>query len=255
MSKDITSIMKLQRMKDALISTASHELRTPITVIAGYADLLLGNTADGELTEKQRHYIERTKETAAHLTEMINDMLDMSRLESGQEDDRPASLNVKNLLESITESQLSLFANKQLTLHLDAEAIRVYADTNRLKEVIQHLLSNAFKFTPEGGKVTMTAKAVDTMCEIAVIDTGPGVPEEHTEDIFDKFSKLDDTGSQPGTGLGLAIAKNIVDNWGGTIAVENKPGGGARFHFTVPLAADEKNKQEKEKQEDSDHRG
>jgi PAS domain S-box-containing protein len=255
MARDISSIMKLQRMKDALISTASHELRTPITVIAGYADLLLGDAGGGKLTEKQRHYVERTKETTAHLTEMINDMLDMSRLESGQREDKPAALNIQNLLNEVVESQLSLFANKQLALHLDADPVRVYADSSRLKEVVTHLLSNAFKFTPEDGKVTIMAKAVEGACEVAIIDTGPGVPEEHLQDIFDKFSKLDDTGSQPGTGLGLAIAKNIVDNWGGKIAVENNPDGGARFYFTVPLT-EEQAKEEggKKHHENSDHR-
>lgn len=251
MAKDITSLMHLQRMKDALISTASHELRTPITVIAGYADLLLGNAGGGELNDKQRHYLERTKETTTQLTEMVNDMLDMSRLESGQRNDNPVATNVMRLLESMTEGRISQFASKNLTLHLDAKPIRVYADKNRLEQVVGNLLSNAFKFTPENGKVTLAAREVDGMCEISVTDTGPGIPDEHLQDIFDKFIKLDDSGSLPGAGLGLAIAKNIVDNWNGTITAENMDKGGARFRFTVPL--ERKDKQEKEEEHENSH--
>lgn len=251
MSRDITSLMRLQRMKDALLSTASHELRTPITVIAGYADLLLGNR-DGELNEKQRHYIERTKETTTHLTEMINDMLDMSKLESGQQDDNPVATNIDDLVEASTSKLLSQFAAKDITVDVKTSPARVYADTNRLKQVVFQLLSNALKFTPEGGKITIYSRTVNDMCEISVTDTGPGVPDEHMEDIFDKFTKLDDTGAVTGTGLGLAIAKNIVDNWRGTIGVENNPGGGARFHFTVPLANEQdKETREEEKDENS----
>jgi PAS domain S-box-containing protein len=253
MARDITNLMRLQRMKDALLSTASHELRTPITVIAGYADLLLGK-GDGELTEKQRHYIERTKETTTHLTEMINDMLDMSRLESGQQDDDPVATNIQDILESTTAKLLSQFAAKNISLHIDASSTRVYADTNRLKQVLLHILSNGLKFTPDDGHITISSRMIDNMCEVSISDTGPGVPEEHLEDIFDKFTKLDDTGAITGTGLGLAIAKNIVDNWRGTIGVENIPKGGARFYFTVPLANDKDNeKQEEEKNEDSNH--
>jgi PAS domain S-box-containing protein len=232
-SRDITHLMNLQRMKDALIMTASHELRTPITVIAGYADLLLGGTA-GKLNDKQRHYMERTKETTEHLTEMVNDMLDISRLESGQRDNKPKLLDITVLLEDIIETHLSHFAGKQQTLQLEGDGGQVYADESRLREVMGCLLSNAQKFSPEEGKVTIRVKRQGTMVDIGVEDTGPGVPEESRRMIFEKFTKLDDTGSIDGAGLGLAIAEIIVDNWGGTIAVENSPEGGASFHFTVP---------------------
>lgn len=252
MGRDITSLMRLQRMKDALIQTASHELRTPITVIAGYADLLLGNAGGGELTEKQRHYIQRTKDTTVQLTHMINDMLDMSRLESGQNNNNPVDFNILRRLEKVTESRISQFTTKSLTLHLDALPIRVHADPSQVEQVMANLLSNAFKFTPEHGKVTVTAKEKDTMCEITISDTGPGIPDAHLDDIFDKFIKLDDTGSLPGAGLGLSIAKNIVSNWGGTITATNNPEGGARFYFTVPLATNNEIKEDENGQKNND---
>lgn len=232
---DISHIMQLQRMKDALIATASHELRTPITVIAGYADLLLGDSA-GALNDKQRHYMQRTRDTTTHLTDMINDMLDISRLESGQRENNPESIDLVPLLQLAVEDHLGRFAGKQIVLKLDAEPAHVFADRSRLQQVIDGLLTNAYKFTPDEGKVTLSSKLVNNHMEIAVTDTGIGVPEDRKDIVFEKFTKLDDTGSIPGAGLGLAIAKNIVESWHGKIAVENQPGGGARFYFTVPLA-------------------
>lgn len=251
MAKDITSLMRLQRMKDALIQTASHELRTPITVIAGYADLLLGSVGGGELNEKQRHYIERTRETTVQLTNMINDMLDMSRLESGQNNNNPVNFNILRRLEKVTESRISQFTTKSLNLHLDASSVRVHADPSQFEQVVLNLLSNAFKFTPEHGKVTVTAKEKDGMCEVVVSDNGPGIPDSHLSDIFDKFIKLDDTGALPGAGLGLSIANNIVSNWGGTIAATNNPDGGAAFRFTIPLATNNE-KEDENGHEDND---
>lgn len=112
------------------------------------------------------------------------------------------------------------------------------ADRDRLRQVIDCLLSNALKFTPDKGKVTLSAMFKQDSAEIAVTDNGQGVPPEATEMIFDKFTKLDTTGTIPGAGLGLAIAKTIVENWKGTIDVENVSDGGARFYFTVPIAAE-----------------
>lgn len=232
-SRDITHIMQLQRMKDALIMTASHELRTPVTVIAGYADLLLGESA-GKLTDKQRHYLDRTKETTTHLTEMINDMLDVSRLESGQRENNPEEIDLVSFLQNITEEQLARFANKQISLRLETAPNKIMADKGRLRQVVGNLLNNAYIFAPEGGEVLISSTAQGSMTEVAVKDNGPGVPNEHKKTIFDKFSKLDTTGSLPGAGLGLAIAKTIVEAWGGTIAVRDVSPHGAEFFFTVP---------------------
>lgn len=242
---DISHIMRLQRMKDALIATASHELRTPITVIAGYADLLLADSA-GELNEKQRHYMQRTRETTTHLTEMINDMLDISRLESGQRENNPEPIDIVSFLQIAVEDHLGKFAGKQIVLKLDAEQGRAFADRSRLRQVVDSLLSNAYKFTPEEGRVTLSAKTKGDHMEISIADSGEGIPEERRATIFEKFTKLDTTGSIPGAGLGLAIAKNIVESWKGKIAVANQSKGGARFYFTVPLADDNDNQSTKE---------
>jgi signal transduction histidine kinase len=248
--RDITHIMRLQRMKDALIATASHELRTPITVIAGYADLLLGTSA-GVLTDKQRHYLERTKETTDHLTDMVNDMLDISRLESGQRENNPERLDNVSVLQSMVEGQLGRFANKQIALKLDAQSGDIYADKSRLEQVIYCLLSNALKFTPADGEVTLASKITDDAMEISVTDNGPGVPADHQQMIFEKFTKLDTTGAIQGTGLGLAIAKNIVEHWNGTLGVQDVTPHGAKFFFTVPLYKKDADHEKQTKKEEA----
>ncbi len=239
--RDISHIMRLQRMKDALISTASHELRTPITVIAGYADLLLGASA-GDLTSKQRHYLERTKETTDHLTDMVNDMLDISRLESGQRENNPEKIDNVEMLQTAVEGQLGRFASKQVSLKLDAKPGSIYADNSRLQQVVYCLLSNALKFTPEEGEVVLASRVTGKEMTITVTDNGPGIPKDNQEAIFEKFTKLDTTGSIQGAGLGLAIAKNIVEHWKGAIGMENVEPHGAKFFFTVPLYDETKDK-------------
>lgn len=247
--RDISHIMRLQRMKDALIATASHELRTPITVIAGYADLLLGASA-GDLTSKQRHYLERTKETTTHLTDMVNDMLDISRLESGQRENNPEDIDSVEMLQTMVEEQLGRFAGKQISLKLDAAQGRIFADRSRLQQVIYCLLSNSLKFVPEGGEVKLASEVTGDMMTISVTDNGPGVADDRQEIIFEKFTKLDTTGSIQGAGLGLAIAKNIVENWKGKIGVENIQPHGARFYFTVPLAKSSQDYEKHPKEEE-----
>lgn len=232
-ARDITHIMRLQRMKDALIATASHELRTPITVIAGYADLLLGASGGG-LNDKQRHYLERTKETTAHLTSMVNDMLDISRLESGERENNPEDIDLAVFLPQMIEEHLGKFAARSVSLRLEGAEGKVRADKSRLRQVVGNLLSNACKFTQEGGEAVLSSRQKGDMIEIAVTDNGPGVSLEHQKSIFEKFTKLDTTGSYPGAGLGLAIARAIVEAWGGTITVESVEPQGAKFSFSVP---------------------
>lgn len=235
---DISTLMKLQRLKDEFISNASHELRTPLTVISGYTDLLL-NPSLGKLGDKQRHYVERTRETAQLLTKLVNDILDIGELDTGKRANKPETIHLKSFLESFVEDKKAHFAEKHIGLHLDAVPIHTYADPDRLRQVLDCLLSNAYKFTPENGKVTIKTKVdVTGMATISVIDTGPGVADDKQAAIFDTFTKLDSTGAEAGTGLGLAIARKIVSDWGGKIEVKNEPEGGAHFSFTIPDNSD-----------------
>src|SRR5690606_5792188 len=120
-----------------------------------------------------------------------------SQLESGQHNNTPAEFNVQNKLETITEGYIAQYASKDLTLQLDAAPARVYADPSQFEQVVSNLLNNAFKFTPDHGSVTIRTKTTGELCAITVQDTGPGVPASHLEDIFDKFTKLDDSGAIP----------------------------------------------------------
>jgi PAS domain S-box-containing protein len=232
-TRDITGLMNVQRLKDDFISTASHELRTPITVIAGYTDLLLNQNL-GSLTEKQQHYIERTKESTKLLTQLVNDMLDISQLESGRRANAPEKIQLKQVLDDVVTSNKTHFSTRHIVLGLQSDDVEVFVDKTRLEQVMECLLSNAYKFTPENGSVNVQTQAGDDGVTVTVIDSGEGVPADKTETVFDKFTKLDDTGTIPGTGLGLAIAKRIVTDWGGEIHVKNESTGGANFYFTIP---------------------
>lgn len=231
--RDITRIMRLHRLKDEFIATASHELRTPITVISGYADLLL-NPSFGDLNDKQRHYIERSKETAAQLTELVNNMLDISRLESGERSDKPENIELKSFITSMTLEARDKFADKRLRVEAAGAECEVKVDRDRLRQLVETLLSNAYKFTPDGGSITLAVTPTSGGVELAISDTGPGIPADKREIIFERFTKLDSSGSIPGTGLGLPIARKIVDDWGGTIYADQADEGGAKFVVTIP---------------------
>lgn len=231
--RDISGLMKVQRLKDQFISTSSHELRTPLTVIVGYADLLL-NPTFGKLGKKQRHYIERTRETAQLLTQLVNDILDIGELESGHRANKPEKIALKPFLDELVTQEEGEFDKKKIGLHATSPPFLVNVDKSRLSQVLDCLLSNALKFTPETGTVTIEATDSNSDVVISVTDSGPGVPEDKQGIVFDSFTKLNVTGEENGTGLGLTIAKKIVNDWGGTVGVKNVEGGGACFSFTIP---------------------
>lgn len=233
-ARDITKLMDVQRMKDNFISLASHELRTPATVISGYADLLL-NPMFGELSEKQRHYATRAKESTTRLIELVNDMLDMSRLESGQRANKPESVDLGAIIAEVIQTNQATTSQKQLTVKFDRATVAAYADKSRLQQVLDQLISNALQFAPVSTEIEVAAKKQLGTVRVSVYDRGPGIPEEKRQVIFDKFTKLDDSGEISGTGLGLAIAKKIVQDWGGMITVHARKGGGSEFSFTIPI--------------------
>lgn len=234
-ARDISNLMKIQRMKDEFISTASHELRTPITVMAGYLDLIL-NPQFGALTDKQQHYATRAKSTAVDMTELVNDMLDMNRLESGERENKPEEIKLGKFIDDVTQSNQLRFKEKQLELRHFPKEVTVIADPSRLQQVMDCLLSNAYKFTPANGAVDVIVETTETDARVIIHDNGPGIPADKLDTVFNKFTKLDDSGSMSGTGLGLAIAKRIVEDWNGTIKAEESASG-ARIVFSIPLTA------------------
>ena len=231
---------EIDRMKGEFLSMISHELRTPLTAIIGYTDLLL-RQIHGPLNERQNRHQEAVKKAAHRLLALINDLLDVNRLESGQ-----IVLHVESisLLDAVRRaaSQIEHAAELRsvgLRLDMPANHITVMADHERLHQILVNLLDNAIKFTPTGGAVTVRVDQHQDSATVAVIDTGVGVPPEQLDLIWDRFHQADSSTRRHfgGTGLGLAIVRHLVEGHRGSVSVVSEGAGkGSTFAFTLPLA-------------------
>jgi signal transduction histidine kinase len=242
-------LQQLDRMKDEFISTVSHELRTPLTSIKGAAELLL--IYDEEDRESQLEFLRIINNESDRLTRLINDVLDLSRLESRQ---MPWLWEEVELADVVNQAvagtrALSMQKCQSIYVELGSGLPHLWNDRDRLVQVVTNLLSNSIKFTPQGGEVWVSAKkiadeesaALGEMVEVCVSDTGIGIRRAEYEDIFQKFKQGGYTLSDKpkGTGLGLPICKQIVEYFGGKIWVESTPDKGSSFFFTVPVSAGE----------------
>ena len=235
--RDITKETEVDRMKSEFIATVSHELRTPMTSIKGSLGLVLGG-ATGEIPEDAKELLSIAQNNTDRLIRLINDILDISRLEAGKMEIRPQPLSVAEAVHrSILEIQ-AVADQRRVTINtrLPEDLPRVLADADRLEQVLVNLLSNAIKFSNPGMQVTITAGRDDRYVWIRVEDQGIGIPPEHRERIFEKFHRVDNASTRRtgGTGLGLAICKAIVEEHGGRIWVESEVGKGSAFTFTLP---------------------
>jgi signal transduction histidine kinase len=225
------------RLKTEFVASMSHELRTPLHTIIGFAELL-AEELEGPLNEKQKRFAAYIHKDSLHLLELINDILDLSRIEAGRLDLR---LDVFDMLEAVEEVMATIHPQALAkSLELDAAVpaqIALRADRVRFKEVLYNLLSNAVKFTHEGGRIKVEAAIEGGVAEISVSDTGVGIPAAEQGPVFDKFYQAGWTtrGLKEGTGLGLAIAKELVEAHGGKIWLRSEPDKGSRFAFTMPL--------------------
>jgi PAS domain S-box-containing protein len=237
--RDITAEVEADRAKAEFISTVSHELRTPMTSIKGYVDLLLMGSA-GPLSEMQRRFLQIVRANADRLKTLVDDLLDISRIESGrlQLDLRPVPLEAA--VEAVIISLKARLDEKRQQLEVDLpDALPpVMADKDRLIQILMNLVSNAHKYTPEGGWIRIRARPQGEMVRVEVQDTGIGIPPEALPRIFERFYRVDDPRVQetPGTGLGLSIVKALVELHGGQIGVESEVGKGSTFYFTLPIA-------------------
>jgi two-component system sensor histidine kinase BarA len=232
-------LKELDHLKSTFVSVVSHELRTPMTSIKGYVENLLDGLA-GALTDKQTRSLERVKHNIDRLTRMINELLDLSKIEAGRLELHLAPIDVVDLVEDVVENYRATARQKSIMLRavLHAPLPMVRADTDKLHRVLINLVHNAIKFTPEGGEILVEVgtRGADFV-EVTVIDNGNGIPPNELDKIFDKFywSKSAPVEAR-GAGLGLAIAKNLIELHGGSIRVESVLGKGSRFSFTVPVA-------------------
>ncbi|MEW6219252.1 MAG: ATP-binding protein [Thermodesulfobacteriota bacterium] len=238
-------LRELDRLKSSFLANMSHELRTPMNSIIGYTDLLL-DEVDGAVNGEQRNSLEKVANNARHLLQLINDILDMSKIESGKIELDPRPTHVRDLLNGVLVTFEPLIEKKGLTLTLDLSSPLppIFVDEDKIRQVVINLLSNAVKFTEQGG-ITLTARPSargtppglpPRFLEIAVADTGIGIREEDMDKLFDKFSQIDMSmiRQYEGTGLGLSIARGLVVLHKGVIWAESQPGRGSRFAFTVP---------------------
>lgn len=226
------------RTKSEFLANMSHELRTPLNAIIGFSDLLLDGYF-GELNEKQSRSANNISNSGRHLLGIINDILDLSKIESGKTKLEPEVLSVRSLLEEIISFMEPLAADKDIVLGLEMgqRSDRILADRSKLKQVLYNLIGNAIKFTDTGGSITIRALFEENMVHISVADTGIGIELRDQEKLFKPFTQLDSSSSKKyhGTGLGLALAKELVELHKGRIWVESEPGKGSCFTFTLPV--------------------
>jgi signal transduction histidine kinase len=235
--RDITAQKELERMKSNFLSVVSHELKTPLHSIKGFVDIILmGKT--GPVTDLQRDFLSTVQEQTGHLQRLIEDLLEFSRLESGQIRLRPVLLQPAEIVATVVGKLSPLASNKHLALSMELPASfpDIEADAMRLEQVVTNLVENAIKFTPEGGQVRVLGWDHTAEIEMAVVDTGIGVPVDERERIFDRFYQVDSSARRryKGTGLGLTICRHIVAQHGGRIWVEGGEGQGSAFHITLP---------------------
>lgn len=232
---DVSLFKELERMKDEFLSTAAHELRTPLTSIRGFSEILLTR----DLSEDRRkNYIETINSQSTQLAQIIDDMLDISRLEAGRGlDMKPEPVDMSVLIAEAVQPFADTSPKHHFTLDGLTVAPSVLGDPFRLGQVMRNLLSNAVKYSPEGGPVVVRAEVEAGYLAISVQERGIGMTPEHQTHLFERFYRADATGRPVGgTGLGLTICKLIVDGHDGQIRVESTYGAGSTFTFTVPLA-------------------
>lgn len=227
--------------KSQILSTATHELKTPLTSIVGYVDrMLLREDTVGPLSERQRRYLETVQKNAHRLQKLVDDLLDISRMEAGSFQVSPVDLNVPQEIDEVIQSLNTQLMDKeiQVVLKLEADLPAIKGDRLRFSQVISNLLTNAIKYSPERATVTIAAKAHEAYVQLAVSDTGIGISTEDQAHLFTKFFRADNssTREQSGTGLGLYITKMMVEAHGGGIWAKSALGEGTTMSLVWPRA-------------------
>lgn len=234
-------VERANRLKSEFLASMSHELRTPLHTIIGFADLL-AEELKGPLNREQKRFVAHVQQDSRHLLELINDILDLSKIESGRLELHAELFKAADAIDETITGLRPLAERKQIRISeaLDRN-LTIMADRLRFKEILYNLVSNAIKFTPEKGQITVESSERPDGVYFAVTDTGIGIDPSELQAIFDKFYQLGSTtrGVREGTGLGLAITKSLVEMQGGRIWVESTPGEGSRFQFLLPRSDSE----------------
>jgi signal transduction histidine kinase len=223
------------RHKSDFLATMSHELRTPLNAIIGFSEVLQEQMF-GELNERQLAYVNDVLEAGKHLLSLINDVLDLAKIEAGKMELELSEVELPELLRSAVSmhSERAGRGGIELSLTTEPEKITITADGRRVRQIVFNLVSNAVKFTPAEGKVDVSARRQDGQVEIAVADTGPGIAPEELDTIFEEFTQATDGKRAEGTGLGLPLSRKLVELHGGRLWVESEVDRGSTFRFTLP---------------------
>jgi signal transduction histidine kinase len=229
---------RLDRLKDEFVLTASHELRSPLTSVQGFAELLM--LERDSLTPKQVETVEIILDNCRHLVRLLNDLLDLARSDAGRLTITPKPTEVAPLIDDAVRTMRGQTESAQqiLTQEVDSGLPPIEVEAYRIRQILVNLLTNAHEYSPEGASIEVTARVVDADVEIAVTDNGPGIPESQLQHIFERFVRGDAGLTQRvgGTGLGLAISKSLVELHGGRLAVESTVGVGSTFSFRLSIA-------------------
>ena len=236
---DVTELRRLERVRQDFVANVSHEFKTPLTAIQGFAETLLSGAMED--SRSNRRFLEIIRDHAVRLARLTNDLLKLARIEAGKLEVEFFPVQLMEVVERSAETTLLKASQKQITLEVDVPAglPMVRGDASLLRDVLQNLIDNAIQYTPEGGRIQLNATVAAREVVVCVADTGIGIPLVDQERIFERFYRVDAARSREagGTGLGLSIAKHIVEAHGGRLWVESEVGRGSKFFFSVPLAA------------------
>jgi PAS domain S-box-containing protein len=237
MTHDITERKRLERMQDNFVSTVSHELRTPLTSISASMALLAGGVV-GQVDGRSQGFIDIALRNAERLSRLVNDILDIEKLQAGKLEFHPVVLELEDHIGNAVDTIRPLASKQDIALVVDfgAQPHQVAADPDRLIQAITNILSNAIKFSPEGAEVLVRTEDRDHSVRVSIIDHGCGIPDDFRKRVFERFAQADDssTRKQPGTGLGLNIAREIIERLGGKISFDSVVGSGTTFHIDLP---------------------
>ncbi|HEV3470428.1 MAG TPA: HAMP domain-containing sensor histidine kinase, partial [Pyrinomonadaceae bacterium] len=232
-------LRELSELKEEFLALTTHDLRSPLTVISGVINFFTSGRL-GDLTPEQKNMVSMMERNTQNLIELVNDLLDASKLESGTMRLDLASIELAGLIEELREQMQPMAREKEITLaeRLPGDLPPLQADRTKLRRVLVNLLSNALKFTPRGGRVEVSAEREGGAVRVSVADTGVGIPPEDLARLFDKYEQARSraTRSEKGTGLGLYITRQLVELHGGEISVRSEVGKGSTFSFTIPAA-------------------
>jgi signal transduction histidine kinase len=231
------AVQAADRAKSEFVGVVAHDLKVPMTSILGYADLTL---MDGNLQEQQVSYLNRIRDTVSRMELLVSDLADISRIESGHFLMNPTHVYVEDLIQGVRDAIMTQIRLRQHAYveQIEPDLPEIWVDYYRLLQVLTNLASNAYKYTPDGGTITLSVRRVGDAIEFSVADTGIGMSREALRKLGTKFWRADDpyTRSQAGTGLGYAITASLVEQMGSRIRVESQPNAGSKFTFTIPIA-------------------